>query len=40
MLTYDSGADRSTLQLDVDGGAADFTLTIDGEVGAGSGWVL
>ena len=40
-LNFDSGADVTTLQLDVNGdGVADFALLISGSVGSGAGWLL
>lgn len=40
-LAYDSGANVTTLQLDVNGdGVADFALMINGSVGTSAGWVL
>jgi serralysin len=41
VLSFDSGANVTTLRLDVNGdGVSDFDLLINGQVGAGDGWVL
>ena len=41
VLSYDAGANATTLRLDVNGdGVSDFDLLINGQVGAGDGWVL
>jgi hypothetical protein len=41
VLSYDAGANATTLRLDVDGdGASDFDLLINGQVSSADGWVL